>query len=68
MIARNDYLNRLIKNMWNGEVKVIAGLPKVRTRLFPKLSLRVTLPRHCEQEVRSNPWFPVELFNAIMIQ
>ncbi len=26
MIARDDYLKQLVKNMWNGEVKVVTGL------------------------------------------
>lgn len=26
MIRRDSYLNRLIHNMWNGEVKVITGI------------------------------------------
>lgn len=26
MIQRNYYLNRLIRNMWNGEIKVITGI------------------------------------------
>lgn len=26
MIKRDDYLNRLIRNMWNGEIKVITGI------------------------------------------
>ena len=26
MIARTHYLNRLVRNMWNGEIKVITGL------------------------------------------
>lgn len=26
MIRRDCYLNRLIRNMWNGEVKVITGI------------------------------------------
>ena len=26
MIERNFYLNRLIHNMWNGEIKVITGI------------------------------------------
>ncbi len=26
MIKRNRYLNRLIHNMWNGEIKVITGI------------------------------------------
>ena len=26
MIQRNYYLDRLIRNMWNGEIKVITGI------------------------------------------
>ena len=26
MIERNYYLNKLIRNMWNGEIKVITGI------------------------------------------
>ncbi len=26
MIQRDFYLNRLIRNMWNGEIKVITGI------------------------------------------
>ena len=26
MIKREPYLNRLIRNMWNGEIKVITGI------------------------------------------
>ena len=26
MVRRDDYLNRLIRNMWNGEIKVITGI------------------------------------------
>ena len=26
MIKRDDYLNRIIHSMWNGEIKVITGI------------------------------------------
>ena len=26
MVQRDFYLNRLIRNMWNGEIKVITGI------------------------------------------
>lgn len=32
MIQRNYYLNRLIRNMWNGEIKVITGIRDAENR------------------------------------
>ena len=29
MVQRDYYLNRLIRNMWNGEIKVITGIRRM---------------------------------------
>lgn len=34
MIKRDYYLNRLIHNMWNGEIKVITGIRRCGNQCF----------------------------------
>lgn len=34
MIKRDYYLNRLIHNMWNGEIKVITGIRRCGNQRF----------------------------------
>ncbi|MFR7743335.1 MAG: AAA family ATPase [Acutalibacteraceae bacterium] len=52
MIQRNYYLDRLIRNMWNGEIKVITGIRRcgksvLLFELFDRISPAITarMPR-----------------------
>ena len=63
MIKRDRYLNRLIHNMWNGEIKVITGIRRCgKSVLLFDLFYDYLLSQGTIDEMRKDIFEYVEMF------